>query len=191
MILTWSQPWRISSRTARRTSETPSATPIENVRALQQWQRTPKSVRRRPSLWPPVGPIARPAMNSRGPGSSPLSVASFRPQSAPPVSRTLVKPRSSILRIKSAARAVISVSGTLSRLRSHDLGQHHMHVAVDQAGHQRAPAAVDYAGLGKFDRAGRDLPDRVAFDHQFVAAAQFPGFRIEHFEILEMVDIHA
>ena len=56
-------------------------------------------------------------MNSRGPGSSHLSVASFRPQSAPPVSRTLVKPRSSILRISSAARAVISVNGTLSRLR--------------------------------------------------------------------------
>jgi hypothetical protein len=56
-------------------------------------------------------------MNSRGPGNSPLSVASFRPQSAPPVSRTLVKPRSSILCIRRAARAVISVSGTLSMLR--------------------------------------------------------------------------
>ena len=60
-----------------------------------------------------LGPSARPAMNRRGPGSSQLSVASLRPQSAPPVSRTLVKPRSSNFFIKSAARAVISVSGTL------------------------------------------------------------------------------
>ena len=65
-----------------------------------------------------------------------------------------------------------------------------MHVAVDQAGHQRAPAAVDDAGLGKLDRLGRDFPDRVALDDQFVAAAQFPGLGIEHFEIFEMVDIH-
>ena len=54
-------------------------------------------------------------MNSRGPGSSHLSVASLRPQSAPPVSRTLVKPRSSMPRMRTAARAVISVSGTFSR----------------------------------------------------------------------------
>ncbi len=30
-------------------------------------------------------------------------------------------------------------------IADHDVGQHHMHVAVDQAGHQRAPAAVDHA----------------------------------------------
>ena len=65
-----------------------------------------------------------------------------------------------------------------------------MDMAVDQAGHQRAPAAVDDTGGCKLDRFGRDFPDRVAFDDQFVAAAQFPGLGIEHFEILEMVDIH-
>jgi hypothetical protein len=65
-----------------------------------------------------------------------------------------------------------------------------MHMAVDQAGHQRAPAAVDDAGLCKLDRLGRDFLDGVGFDDQFVAAEQFPGLRIEHFEILEVVDIH-
>ena len=40
--------------------------------ALQQWQRVPKSVRRRGSEWPPVGPIAWPAMNRRGPGTCAL-----------------------------------------------------------------------------------------------------------------------
>ncbi len=85
--------------------------------ASQQWQRTPKSVRRRASLWPPVGPIAAPAMNRRGPGMSACSSAVFMPQSAPPVSRTVVKPRLSMASISRAARAVISVSGTASRKR--------------------------------------------------------------------------
>jgi hypothetical protein len=56
---------------------------------------------------PARGPSALPAMNSLGPGSSHLSVASLRPQSAPPVSRTVVKPRSSMARMSWAARAVI------------------------------------------------------------------------------------
>jgi hypothetical protein len=65
-----------------------------------------------------------------------------------------------------------------------------MDMAVDQAGHQCAPAAIDDAGVREPDRLGRDFPDAVAFDHQFVAAAQFPDLGIEHFEILEVVDIH-
>ena len=129
-------------------------------------------------------------MNSRGPGSSHFSVASFRPQSAPPVSRTLVKPRSSILRISSAARAVISVNGTLSRLRITTSDSTTCTWLSIRPGHQRAPAAVDDVGLCKLDRLGRDFLDSVAFDDQFVAAAQFPGVGIEHLEILEMVDVH-
>ncbi len=88
-----------------------------NAIALQQWQRAPKSVRRRGSEWPPVGPIAWPAMNSRGPGTWPCSTALLMPQSAPPVSRTVVKPRSIMPRISAMARAVASVSGTASRKR--------------------------------------------------------------------------
>ena len=171
MILTWSQPWRISSRTALRTSVTPSATPMVKRMALQQWQRVPCSVRRRASLWPPVGPIARPAMNSRGPGSSPLSVASLRPQSAPPVSRTLVKPRSSMPRISPAARAVISVSGTFSRLRIKTSDSTTCTwLSIRPGISVRPPQSITLA-LGELDRLGRDLLDRVAFDHQFMAAA--------------------
>ncbi len=65
-----------------------------------------------------------------------------------------------------------------------------MHMAVDQAGHQRAPAAVDDVRSRELDRLGRDLPDLVALDHQLVAAAQFAGVGIEHLEILEMIDLH-
>ena len=65
-----------------------------------------------------------------------------------------------------------------------------MHMAVDQAGHQRPLAAVDDGGRCQLDRFGRDFPDGVTFDDHFAAADQFAGLRIEHFEILEMVDIH-
>src|SRR6185312_14775983 len=85
--------------------------------ALQQLQGAPVSVRRRESEWPPVGPMARPEMNRRGPGISPVSTAVLMPQSAPPVSRTVVKPRSIMPRISSADLAVSRVSGTCSRLR--------------------------------------------------------------------------
>ncbi len=73
------------------------------------------SVRRRASEWPPVGPSARPATNIRGPGMRPCATLSRTPQSAPPVSRTVVKPRSIIARISAAARTVIIVSGMASR----------------------------------------------------------------------------
>jgi len=59
--------------------------------------------------------MARPAMNMRGPGSSPCATPSRTPQSAPPVSRTVVKPRSIIARMSAAARTVIMVSGIASR----------------------------------------------------------------------------
>ena len=48
-----------------------------------------------------------PAMNSRGPGNGPARPRVLMPQSAPPVSRTVVKPRSIMPRISRAARAVI------------------------------------------------------------------------------------
>ena len=185
MIFTWSAPWRISSRTALRTSAVPSASPMAKCRASQQWQRVPWSVRRRPSLWPPVGPSALPAMNSLGPGSSHLSVASLRPQSAPPVSRTLVKPRSSMPRMSTAARAVIRVKGHVLEPGDGDLRQHHVHVAVDQARHQGAPAAIDHGRVRRLDRPRRDLLDALAFDEQLVAAAQLVVLGIEHLEVLE------
>ena len=72
------------------------------------------SVRRVRSLWPPVGLIERQEMNMRGPGISPESTAVLVPQSAPPASRTVVKPRSSMRFRRPVERAIISVSGTAS-----------------------------------------------------------------------------
>ena len=116
MIFTWSQPCRISSRTVRRTSAVPSARHMANASASQHGQRTPRSVRRRLSEWPPVGPMARPATKSLGPAISPSSTAWRKPQSAPPVSRIEVKPRSSEAPSDAIACAVISVTGWLSSL---------------------------------------------------------------------------
>ena len=70
------------------------------------------------SEWPPVGPIDWPAMKTRGPTICPVSIAVLMPQSAPPVSRTVVKPRSSMARNRVAARAVSSVSGIASMKRT-------------------------------------------------------------------------
>lgn len=83
--------------------------------ALVQLQSAPESVRRFLSLWPPVGPIERPAMNMRGPLIRPDSTAVLIPQSAPPASRTVVKPRPMKDLRRSVARAAIKVSGMPSR----------------------------------------------------------------------------
>ena len=117
MIFTWSAPWRICSRAALRTSSEPSAIADLNCRPLQQAQPLSTSVRRRPSEWPPVGPIDWPAMNRRGPTRWPCSTPVLMPQSHPPVSRTVVKPRSSMARSRVAARAVSRVSGIASMKR--------------------------------------------------------------------------
>src|ERR1700722_12347219 len=65
-----------------------------------------------------------------------------------------------------------------------------MDMAVDQPGHQGAPAAVDDAGLRQLDRFGRYFPYALALDDHFMAAAQFAGLGIEQLEIPEMVDVH-
>ena len=190
MIFTWSAPWRISSRTALRTSAVPSASPMAKCRASQQWQRVPWSVRRRPSLWPPVGPSAWPAMNSRGPGSSHLSVASLRPQSAPPVSRTLVKPRSSMPRMSTAARAVISVSGTFSRRRMETSDSTTWTwLSIRPGISVRPPQSMTAASGALIGRAETSLM-LLAFDQQLVAAAQLVVLGIEHLEVLEVVLRH-
>jgi len=54
-------------------------------------------------------------MNTLGPSTMPSSIAVFRPQSLPPASRTVVKPRISIRRAAATAFVVSSVSGMPSR----------------------------------------------------------------------------
>ena len=60
-----------------------------------------------------------------------------------------------------------------------------MHVAVNQARHHRALAAVDHLSLGGLDRLRRDFPDDIAFDQDFVAAARLLPAWIEEGEVLE------
>src|SRR4029077_14332696 len=57
-------------------------------------------------------------------------------------------------------------------------------------GHDSSSAAVNDIGLCHLDAFGRNLFDNAAFDDQFMAAAQFAGIWIEHFEILEMIGAH-
>jgi hypothetical protein len=61
---------------------------------------------------PPVWQIARPEMNSRGPVNRSCSTASRKPRSAPPASRTLVKPRISMPRMMLAAAAAMNEAGS-------------------------------------------------------------------------------
>ena len=60
-----------------------------------------------------------------------------------------------------------------------------MDVAVDQARHQGALAAVHDLRLGRLDRLGRHFLDRVALDQHLVAAARLVPARVEQVQILE------
>src|SRR5215475_10136457 len=166
MIFTWSAPWRICSRALRRASSAPSARAMQNTMALQQPHDEPLSVRRRESLWPPVGPIARAEMKRRGPARSPLSTAALIPQSAPPVSRTVVKPRSIMARMLSAAPAAVDHGGVAGlkgpvrhladqlALNEHLVaaqqlilrGIQQLHVAEQISAHRRLPGSDDRPG---------------------------------------------
>ena len=65
------------------------------------------------------------------------------------------------------------------------LRQHHVDVAVDEAGHQRAALAVDDAGFRRLDRAKRDFADDIAFDQHGDAAFECVRARIEELRVLE------
>ena len=60
-----------------------------------------------------------------------------------------------------------------------------MDVAVDQAGHHGAPAAIDHVGALLFDRLFRRFLDLVALDQQLESALQLADFGLEQLEILE------
>ncbi len=65
-----------------------------------------------------------------------------------------------------------------------------MHVAVDEAGHQRALAAIDDVGLADLDRLRGHFLDLRALDEKLVATLQLAGLRIEHLEVLEVDERH-
>src|SRR5215218_8376114 len=58
-----------------------------------------------------------------------------------------------------------------------------MDVAVDQARHQGALAAVHDLGLGRLDRLRRHFLDRVALDQDLVATARLVPARVEQVQI--------
>ncbi len=58
-------------------------------------------------------------------------------------------------------------------------------VAVDQAGHHRAPAAVDHVSALRLDRLVGSFPDGVPLDKQFTATLKLTGFGLEQLEIPE------
>ena len=109
-------PRRSSSRTVLRTASTPSTTQPMGL-AKQQPQATRSSFagwlscRWRISKCPPVWLSARPQKYRRGLVSRPCSIASARPQSAPAVSRSEVKPRSRQSRSMAAAWCASMVMG--------------------------------------------------------------------------------
>ena len=90
-----SAPARSTSRTRRRIGSTPSTTVSGTSGSL-----TPMSAPQAKcwSVWPPVWLSAVTASTVRGPGMIPRSIARRTPLGAPPASRTVVKPASSVLR---------------------------------------------------------------------------------------------
>ena len=111
MILIWVAPFCSSSRAARRTASTPSATRAMAPARKAQEQGSSTSERGRKSPWPPVCDSALPEGKMRGPGTRPMAMACARPQSAPPASRTLVNPRFNIASTMGNARMEVSEPG--------------------------------------------------------------------------------
>jgi hypothetical protein len=66
------------------------------------------------SPWPPVCEIMAPDGQMRGPGTTPMSIARFRPSTGPPRSRTLVKPRNSMSLAPFTATAVTKARSAVS-----------------------------------------------------------------------------
>ena len=109
MTFTKWAPARSSSRAANRTASTPShSRPMAPTRCCNGAR---SSERIRLSQWPPVWLSALPEITSRGPCTAPIACASTRPRSAPPTSRTVVKPRASIAPMICPARSAASDDG--------------------------------------------------------------------------------
>ena len=112
MILMNCAPCRSSCRAARRTSSTPSATRPSAPKLPAQRFGSCVSCRGRRSAWPPDFDSALPHTISRGPIAKPCSTASAKLNGAPPTSRTVVKPRSSMPRMIGSDRSTAMASGT-------------------------------------------------------------------------------
>ncbi len=105
----------------------------------------------------------------RGASISPCSCASTSGWVAPPRSRTVVKPRSSMPFM--IARGAIGDErvGHERILADVDHRRDDVDVAVDEPGHQRALAAIHDGGILRLDRLVGQFPDPVSFDEHLVA----------------------
>ena len=116
---------------------------------------------------------------------SPCSTAVFKPQSAPPVSRTLVKPRFSMPSISRAARAVIKVSGTASRKRIlTSLNVTWTWLSISPGIMVRPPQSITSAVVG-LDRLPRHLAHGLAFDQKLEPALKLADLGFKQLEIPE------
>ena len=126
-----------------------------------------------------------PAMNSRGPRNRPCSTAALMPQSAPPVSRSVVKPRISMARIEAEAFADISVSGwSDSRRMFTSVSTTWMWASISPGISVRPPRSMRCA-RGAGDRAVGDFADDAVLDEDLHAVEQFVAAGIEQSEVVE------
>ena len=109
----------------------------------------------------------------------PSSTACFSAWSAPPASRTLVKPRRSMPRRIGSERSTTRGLGQLRDEPEVDVRERDVHVAVDQPGHHGAPAGVDHVGIARGDGAARHLANDPVLDEQLVMAEQLALHRVE------------
>src|SRR5207253_1822826 len=65
-------------------------------------------------------------------------------------------------------------------LAEEHLAQDDMSVAIDEPGHQRAPAAIDGQGILRPDGPFRDLADALALDQDFAPAYDLVPLGVEH-----------
>ena len=144
------------SRTRRRTSSGLSATMLPPICSIAA-ERAADGARQ-------IGKLAEVAVTAgdgdhgagrdrcAGPATMPSSMARLSAKTGPPMSRTVVKPRISVCRRLRAGQqvGVADVAGeSLGGVGPH---QHRVPVRVDQARHQRAPAAGDDGDAGGDDR---------------------------------------
>ena len=134
MILIWLAPLRTCSRTARRTSPTPSAiAPIRPSPAQLQNISRSRAPCGRMSAWPPVCEIGKTGDEQPRPFEQPAATASRSPKSAPAASRTLVKPRCSMSRMICALCAHSSDGGCSARRDQVVRRGDDVHMRIDQA----------------------------------------------------------
>ncbi|MNP12224.1 hypothetical protein D3C76_1044490 [compost metagenome] len=116
ITLTWEAPRASCSRVRWRTASGLSATMAALARSPKEYcpASAGSSLGRRKSPWPPDWEIMAPAGQIRGPLINPMSIPFLRPNTGPPRSRALVKPRISMSLAALVAATVVKVTSLVS-----------------------------------------------------------------------------